>query len=258
MKTWAIRDWDKHFEKAQSRKVESVQWIPLPVKHDGLGFRRLMEREDGVSIYGSWVLIVQVAAKCPTRGVLLDERGPLNSKDLALKTGAPVKQFDAALKVLSSPEIGWIVMLVDDSQPDGRPLPLQGGQVGQDKQDKTNKEVCSETASGSEPTASTARVSKGTPVEGLLVFPTVGEGKAWALTPQKLEEYRQAFPGLDPLRECKKALQWCVDNPAKRKTPRGMPSFLFRWLSRSQNGSREDHVSARRGVDIDSLNLGDD
>src|SRR5262249_17224097 len=63
----------------------------------------------------------------------------------------------------------------------------------------------------------------------VLVFPVVGgKAKEWALTDAKLAEYAEAYPGIDVLLECKKARQWCIDNPSKRKTPRGMPAFLAR------------------------------
>lgn len=70
----------------------------------------------------------------------------------------------------------------------------------------------------------------------VLTFPTNGTGaKEWHLSAAKLAEYAEAFPGIDVLAECRKALQWIRDNPSKRKTPRGMPAFLGKWLGRAQN-----------------------
>lgn len=109
MNLYVIRDWELHYEKAQSRQVGRVSWVSLPVKHDGLGFRRLMTRPDGIGMYGAWVLIVQVAAKCTVRGRLADEKGrPLSAGDLSLKTGAPSSVFEEALNLFSSEEIGWL------------------------------------------------------------------------------------------------------------------------------------------------------
>lgn len=83
--------------------------------------------------------------------------------------------------------------------------------------------------SASEPTATKQAVV-------VLSFPTTGKGpKEWGLTEEKLDEYKAAFPGLDPLGEFRRARQWCVDNPTRRKTARGMPSFLTRWLGSAQN-----------------------
>ncbi len=108
MNVYRVRDWDVHFELAQGRKVKDLSWVPVPLKHDGLGFRRLMARRDGVELYGAWVLIVQIAAKCRTRGTLADERGPFGSQELSLKTGCPAEVFDRALQTLCSQDIGWV------------------------------------------------------------------------------------------------------------------------------------------------------
>jgi hypothetical protein len=130
---YSIRDWDEHFECSQSRKVrKALTWVSTPCKHDGKSFRRLMLMQDGVEIYGTWILIVQVAAKCPTRGVLADSDGPLTAEDLAIKTGCPIEKFDKALKVLSSQQIGWIT--VERREGSGSVLPTptnqQTGQTG--------------------------------------------------------------------------------------------------------------------------------
>jgi hypothetical protein len=110
MNLYSIRDWDEHYEKAQTRKVGKVQWVPFPVKHDGKTFRRLLAMPKGLEVFGAWCLIVQVAAKCPARGVLADESGPLTAEDLALKTGASAKAMEMALSVLSNQRISWIVV----------------------------------------------------------------------------------------------------------------------------------------------------
>lgn len=103
---YQIRNWDQHFEISQSRKATKLNWVAIPNKHDGKGFRKLMRLEDGISHYGVWVLLVQVASKCPERGVLVDEDGPLTTEDLELKTGCPAEHFDAAFGPLC--EIRWL------------------------------------------------------------------------------------------------------------------------------------------------------
>jgi hypothetical protein len=109
MKTqYCVRNWDDHFENSQSRKVNRLNWVAIPNKHDGKSYRRLISMPDGPSIYAAWLLLLQVASKCPNRGVLADEDGPLDEDDLAAKTGCPVELFAAAFDVLSNPRIGWL------------------------------------------------------------------------------------------------------------------------------------------------------
>ncbi len=105
---YTIRDWNKHFETAQSRVVKRLAWVSIPNKHDGKSYRRLMRREGGPAMYGAWILIVQVASTCPKRGVLADSDGPLTAEDIAVKTDAPTELIEVALKVLCSPEIRWM------------------------------------------------------------------------------------------------------------------------------------------------------
>lgn len=107
--TYRIKGWDSHgFQVAQNSRTRGpLKWVAMPTKHDGKGFRRLMRHKEGAAYFGCWCLIVQVAAKCPTRGVLADGDGPLSSSDLHLKTGAPEELMTRAMKFLSD-EIGWL------------------------------------------------------------------------------------------------------------------------------------------------------
>lgn len=109
MTTYYIRDWDKHFETAQSRAVmKSLSWVPLPNKHDGKSYRRLMRLPNGIVHYGVWVLLIQVASKCPVRGVLHDGREPLTALDIADKTDVDENVIADAMQVLLSDRIGWL------------------------------------------------------------------------------------------------------------------------------------------------------
>lgn len=78
----------------------------------------------------------------------------------------------------------------------------------------------------------------------LMVFPCVGTGtKEWSLLPGKLAEWSESFPKVDVMAECRKARQWLLDNPTRRKTAHGMPKFLGSWLARKQ----DEFTQARSG-----------
>jgi hypothetical protein len=114
--TYRIRDWEKHFECAQSRKNSGpLKWVTLPTAHDGGGFKRLMKQPNGTAIYGAWCLILGVAAKCPKRGVLESNNGPLTATDLEIKTDSPAELFEEAFRVLSDGEIG--IRWMESNQP---------------------------------------------------------------------------------------------------------------------------------------------
>lgn len=117
---------------------------------------------------------------------------------------------------------------------------LREGDLGRRSRKGKEGDFCSEPAPPpSEPTVP--------PSSPELEFPIVGKGiRVWTLTVGKLAEYAETFPGIDLAGELRKARQWCLDNPAKRKTAKGMPAFLTRWLGNAQDGaSRERGPPAR-------------
>jgi len=72
--------------------------------------------------------------------------------------------------------------------------------------------------------------------EVILVFPCKGTGPPeWKLHASKVAEWESSFPAVSVLEECRKALQWLKDNPARQKTHTGMLKFLNGWLSRRQD-----------------------
>lgn len=115
---YSIRNWSEVFENSQSRQYQRLNWTPLPNKHDGKSYRRLISMADGPALYGAWVLLVQVASKCPQRGVLADQDGPLDAEDLSHKTGAPAELFVRAFEALTHSKIAWleVVPLPADQQ----------------------------------------------------------------------------------------------------------------------------------------------
>ncbi len=106
MSAYQVRNWDGNFERAETRKCVRMRWIAIPNKHDGKGFRRIVAHERNTDVFTAWMMIVQVASKMHTRGLLVDEDGPLTSEDLSLMTGFPEEIFELAIPVLV--QIGWL------------------------------------------------------------------------------------------------------------------------------------------------------
>lgn len=108
---YEIRDWERCYTVSQNRKNDPdkpLPWVAMRTKHDGKGYRRVMRQPDAMALLGAWMLIVEVAAKCPTHGVLSDSDGPLTAIDLADKTGGDEATFERALQVFSSKGIEWL------------------------------------------------------------------------------------------------------------------------------------------------------
>lgn len=105
---WRIRDWNKFYENNESRKLVKLSWVKIPNKHDGKGYRRLIQMPDGTTLFGVWNAVVQVASKMPTRGLLVDEDGPLSADDISFKTGIPQSLIEQGIGVFKSEAIGWM------------------------------------------------------------------------------------------------------------------------------------------------------
>ncbi len=114
MTTYRIRGWDAHYESYESSRLKkALAWVAMPTKHDGKTFRRVMRMDPSGALYGAWCLFVQVAAKCPTRGTLADQDGPLTALDISDKTGLSEEAAAHAMKVFASAEIRWLEVVFD-------------------------------------------------------------------------------------------------------------------------------------------------
>lgn len=95
----------------------------------------------------------------------------------------------------------------------------------------------------------------------LLTFPCLpgkkGGAEEWHLTAELAAELSAAYPDVDVPAEARKALVWVKAN--RRKTHRGMPAFLARWMAREQDrggrpggpaGGGRPRPSAGDGLDV--------
>ena len=106
--TYVIKNWDAHYEIAQSRVCNNIRWVAIPNKHDGKSYRRLTRLNNSPDIFAAWILMVQIASKMPIRGALSDEDGDLTPEDMSDMTGFPEEIFEQAIPALLDPKIGWM------------------------------------------------------------------------------------------------------------------------------------------------------
>ena len=105
-----IHDWSLNHENGHMRRRKSeLPHVLLPTRQDGHRYRWLVRLPRGAEIYAAWCLILAIAAKCPNRGVLIDELGvPLTCEDFADMTGFAVELFELAVAALVDDRIGWL------------------------------------------------------------------------------------------------------------------------------------------------------
>jgi hypothetical protein len=73
----------------------------------------------------------------------------------------------------------------------------------------------------------------------VVFFPTVGKGAGLlAITVEQAQEWAKDFPAVDVLQALRSMRAWLMANPTKRKTARGIPAFVVRWLAKEQNNPK--------------------
>ena len=76
-------------------------------------------------------------------------------------------------------------------------------------------------------------------------------GEVFRVTSDMVDQWQDTYPELDVIGQIQAAKQWCIDNPAKRKTLTGMRKFLGSWISRAQNrgdgGGQNNRASGQGG-----------
>lgn len=105
---YRIVDWEHHYENNRTRDMKMMAWVPVPVKHDGYGYCKLVS-ELGAAGLGSWLAILQTAAKSHPRGTLLrDRKTPHTAESIAVTTRLKPDIIDKTLKLCCSTDIKWI------------------------------------------------------------------------------------------------------------------------------------------------------
>lgn len=110
---YRVKSWSENFEGAKSKTYNNKTSCQMPTKH-GLGYRRLVKREDGAAIFGAWCALIQVLSRhnkerqgyCTDTG--RNHGKPYTPEDLELLTDIPAIYFDKMFELCTSQDVGWI------------------------------------------------------------------------------------------------------------------------------------------------------
>lgn len=110
---YKIKDWETYYENNRSRTVKDLQWVPIPNKHDGEKYSRIVIHEKGAIIFSTWIILLQVASRCHPRGTLVRNDGKAHDiESLSIKTRAPIEWFKISIPYLV--QVSWIEELALD------------------------------------------------------------------------------------------------------------------------------------------------
>lgn len=60
-------------------------------------------------------------------------------------------------------------------------------------------------------------------------------GDEYPVTWDYVQQMQELYPSVDVMQELRTMKAWCISNPKKRKTARGIKAFINNWLSREQD-----------------------
>ena len=114
--TYRIRDWNTIFENNRTRELKRLEWVPVPNKMDGSGYRELVDHENGAAHLGAWYAILEISSRQKVRGTIPQEsaaeRGDIpqdlatTCRCLARISGLPPNVFLGVIPRLL--QIGWL------------------------------------------------------------------------------------------------------------------------------------------------------
>lgn len=74
----------------------------------------------------------------------------------------------------------------------------------------------------------------------------LNDGTEWRCTVGEYEEFSRLYPSVDIEQEFRNMRGWCMNNPTKRKTKRGINKFVNGWLSRQQDSGKTQTKQTNR------------
>jgi hypothetical protein len=63
----------------------------------------------------------------------------------------------------------------------------------------------------------------------------LNDGTEYPVSQEQCQEWAGVYPAVDVIQQLREMREWCLNNPAKRKTARGVRGFITRWLAKEQD-----------------------
>lgn len=74
----------------------------------------------------------------------------------------------------------------------------------------------------------------------------LNDGAEWKPTEALVAEYVRLYPNVDVKQQFNEMRSWCLSNPDRRKTKRGITRFINNWLSKEQNKGPQKFGNSRQ------------
>lgn len=114
----------------------------------------------------------------------------------------------------------WLTVIHGDSPPESNPNP------NPNPESESNPKE-----GGGEPQAASPPV----------VSIPLNDGTEYPVSQEQCQEWAGVYPAVDVIQQLREMREWCLNNPAKRKTAKGVRSFITRWLAKEQDRGGQKH-----------------
>lgn len=82
------------------------------------------------------------------------------------------------------------------------------------------------------------------PAEPIFIELPLNDGSEQPITEEQVREFSGLYPAVDVKQSLRGMRAWCVSNPAKRKTKRGVMRFVNSWLAKEQDAPKRHNGAA--------------
>lgn len=244
------------------KKTAEVKWVKLMTDmFDNRKIKYLRKLPEGNNIVLIWVMLLTMAGRCNAGGMIfLTENVPYDANMLAGELDFDVNTVKLALEALV--KLGMIVCDENEfsivgweehQNIEGMEKLREQNRLRQkrwyDKQKALPESNASPNVSLTQPNAteeegeeegerdkdntSSTAVGK-EPVKAVFQI-LLNDGTYFPVTQEDINHWEELYPAVNVSQEIRKMIGWSESNPSKRKTKRGVRTFITNWLSREQD-----------------------
>ena len=104
-----IRNWNIYFENGQTRRIKNLTYSLSPVDYSSMTRKALLRKgAAGYTALAVFAELIDMATRCPQRGLLVEATGAITAEDIAARTGIALGDVTQSLELLASKPVAWI------------------------------------------------------------------------------------------------------------------------------------------------------
>ena len=185
--------------------------------------RFLIPFDTGVCVIKHWRIHNYIRSDRYKETVYQEEKSQLYTKDNNAYSLTPPDEIQAI------PDAGMSIGIPDGSQAvDSRETQVR---LGKDRDRLGEDSIALLPGAETPPAPNTAAAQS----SQFVISITLNDKTEYSITQADVDGWKDLYPAVDVIQELRKMKGWADANPAKRKTKRGIKSFINSWLAKEQD-----------------------